>query len=275
MPSSASDVVLIAPGYSSRRVLKELWAYRELLWVLAARDIKVRYKQTVLGVVWVLLQPLLQLTVFTVLLGRIARLPSEGVPYALFAYAGLLPWTFFSATLSNCASSVVGSSQLVTKVYFPRLVIPLSSVVAGMVDVAIASVFLFGLLIYYEVAIGWRILVMAPLFVLLLMTSFGVGAWLAALTVSYRDFRYTVPFLLQAWMFASPVVYSAELVPSGWRWLYFLNPMAGVVEGFRDAVLNRPFDLAEMGVSLLGGAVAIIVGVSVFLRMERSFADVI
>jgi lipopolysaccharide transport system permease protein len=255
--------------------LKELWAYRELLLVLAMRDIKVRYKQTVLGVGWAVIQPVMLMIVFSVFFGKLARMPSDGLPYPVFAFAALLPWIFFSNALGASATSVIGASNLVSKVYFPRLIIPLASVGSWLVDLLIASLILLGLMLYYGVGWSWNLLA-APILVLaVLFTALGAGTLLAALTVAYRDFQYAIPFLLQFWMFATPVVYPASLVPVEWRWVLNLNPMAGLIEGFRSAFLGRPFDVNAILISFAVAVALFLAGVAYFEKVERRFADII
>lgn len=269
-------VTIIQPSRGWRALdLKELWAYRELLWVLTARDIKVRYKQTVLGVAWALIQPLMLMVVFSIIFGRLAKMPSDGVPYPIFAFAALLAWTFFSNALSNASNSLVASSNLISKVYFPRLIIPLASIGAWLLDFFIATLILLALMLYY--GIGWTPnLLAAPVLVLaVIFAALGAGTLLSALTVAYRDFRYVVPFLLQLWMFATPVVYPASLVPEEWRWVLHINPMAGLVEGFRAAFLGRPFDLPALGISFAVAVLMFVVGVAYFEKIERRFADII
>ena len=255
--------------------LKELWAYRELLWVLTLRDIKVRYKQTVLGVVWALIQPVMLMVVFSIFFGRLAKIPSDGYPYPIFVYAALLPWVFFANAISSSASSVVGSATLISKVYFPRLIIPLASIGAGLIDFAIATLVLLLLMIFYGV--GWSVnLLAAPVLVVaVLFTALGIGTFLSALNVAYRDFRYVIPFLIQLWMFATPVVYPASLVPEKWQWILYLNPMAGLIEGFRSAFLGRPFDFEALGISFTVAVIVFLVGVAYFEKVERRFADII
>jgi len=255
--------------------LKELWAYRELLWVLTLRDIKVRYKQTVLGVVWALIQPVMLMVVFSIFFGRLAKIPSDGYPYPIFVYAALLPWVFFANAISSSASSVVGSANLISKVYFPRLIIPLASIGAGLIDFAIATLVLLLLMIFYGV--GWSVnLLAAPVLVVaVLFTALGIGTFLSALNVAYRDFRYVIPFLIQLWMFATPVVYPASLVPEKWQWILYLNPMAGLIEGFRSAFLGRPFDFEALGISFTVAVIVFLVGVAYFEKVERRFADII
>lgn len=269
-------VTVIEPSRGWRSLnLRELWAYRELLWVLTERDIKVRYKQTVLGAAWAVIQPLMLMVVFSVFFGKLAKMPSDGLPYPIFAYCALLPWTFFTNALSSSAGSVVGSANLISKVYFPRLIVPLASIGSWLVDFAIAAVILLGLMLYYGIDWSWGLLAVPLLVLAVLFVALGVGTLLAALTVAYRDFRYVIPFLLQFWMFATPVVYPASLVPERWQWILHLNPMSGLVEGFRAAFLGRPFDVAAIGVSLVVAVVLFTVGVAYFEKVERRFADII
>src|SRR5579862_1062995 len=255
--------------------LKELWAYRELFHVLTVRDIKVRYKQTVLGFAWAIIQPVMMMIVFSIFFGRLAQMPSDGYPYPIFVYAALLPWSFFANSITSSAASLVGSANLVSKVYFPRLIIPLSSVGSGLVDFAIAAVILLLLMIYYGVS--WTPnLLMAPVLVVgMVLTALGVGTFLAALNVAYRDFRYVVPFLVQFWLFATPVAYPASLVPAQWQWTLYLNPMAGVIEGFRSTILGRPFDFTGLVVSLAIAVMLFAAGIAYFEKVERRFADII
>jgi lipopolysaccharide transport system permease protein len=256
--------------------LRELWEYRELLYFLIWRDVKVRYKQTALGAAWAIIQPFSTMVVFSIFLGRLAKVPSEGVPYPIFSYAALLPWTFFASGMSQSANSLVGSARLLSKIYFPRLVIPISSVLSGVIDFTIAFVVLLGMMLYYGLwptaAATWL-----PLFLLLaLVTALGVGLWLSALNVQYRDIRYAVPFLVQVWLFATPVAYPSSLLSEPWRTLYGLNPMAGVVEGFRWAMLGTETAPGAMVAVSAVIAVAILVGGAFyFRRMEKTFADVV
>jgi lipopolysaccharide transport system permease protein len=256
--------------------LHELWAYRELLYFLVWRDLKVRYKQTALGVAWVVLQPLAAVLLFTVIFGELVKMPSDGVPYPLFAYAALLPWNFFAGTMTRASTSLVNNQNLITKIYFPRLVIPVAAVLAGLPDMAISFLVFLGFMVWFGVWPTAAVLTL-PLFLLLATAAaLGVGLWLSALNVQYRDINHLVPFLVQVWMYASPVIYSASLIPERWRWLYGLNPMAGVIDGFRWALLARP----QPPDSLLGLSTAVVVlllvtGVICFQRMEDSFADVI
>ena len=254
---------------------RELYRYRELLFVLTARDIKVRYKQTALGILWALLQPLANMLLFTAIFGRLAKLPSDGLPYPVFVFAGLLPWAFFASSISNSSESIVAAKTLITRVYFPRIIIPLSSVCTALVDFAIASGILLILMLFYGV--GWTYnLIFAPVLILTLgFTALGVGTMLAALNVSYRDFRYVVPFGVQFWMFASPVVYPASMIPDKWQWIYHINPVAGIIGGFRSVFLGSPFDWAALTTSIIVSVVIFLGGIVMFERAERHFADVI
>ena len=256
--------------------LKDLWQYRELLFFLTWRDIKVRYKQTALGAAWAIIQPLFTMLVFTLFFGRLAKVPSDGIPYPLFSYAALLPWQLFAYALTESSNSVVANERLITKVYFPRLVVPLASVLAGLVDFAIAFIFLIGMMAWYGVRPSWPLLTL-PFFILFAVaTAFGVGLWLSALNVQYRDVRYTLNFIVQFWMFASPVAYSSTLVPARWRPLYGLNPMAGVIEGFRWALLGKvQAPGAMLMVSAVVVALVLVGGLYYYRRMEKTFADVV
>jgi lipopolysaccharide transport system permease protein len=274
-PELPRTIIRPSRGWVSLR-LPELWHYRELLVFLAWRDVKVRYKQTALGVVWAVLQPLLGMVVFTVFFGRLAKVPSDGIPYPLFSYSALLAWQLFAYSLTESSNSVVANERLITKVYFPRLVIPMASILAGLVDFAIGFVLLIGLMAYYGVHPGWGVLTL-PLFIVFeVATALGVGLWLSALNVQFRDVRYTVPFIAQFWMFASPVVYSSTLVPARWRPWYGLNPMAGVVEGFRWALLGKqPAPGLMFAVSSVVVAALLVSGLFYYRRMEKNFADVV
>ncbi|MFC1680192.1 ABC transporter permease [Pseudomonadota bacterium] len=266
--------IIEATDRSSLR-LGELWSYRELLWVLTERDIKVRYKQTTMGIAWALLQPLAAMLIFTLFFGRLAKIPSDGVPYPIFVFAALVPWTFFSNAISNSAISLVDSSNLVGKVYFPRLIIPLSAIGAWLVDFFIAGLILLVMMLGYDV--GWTLnLLAAPIILIAVMlTALGVGTLLSALTVAYRDFRYAIPFIIQLWMFATPVVYPASMVPEKWRWVLHLNPMAGLIEAFRSSFLGLPFDIAAITISFSVALLIFALGVWYFERVERTFADII
>jgi lipopolysaccharide transport system permease protein len=267
-------------GWVSLR-LGELWLYRELLYFLTWRDIKVRYKQTALGASWAIIQPLLTMVVFTLFFGNLAKVPSDGLPYQLFAFAALVPWTFFANGLTQSSNSLVGSANLIKKVYFPRLAIPIATILSGVVDFCLAFLVLLGLMAYYQVMPTINTLWL-PLFVLLtVVTSLGVGLWLTALNVHYRDVRYLVPFLTQIWMFATPIAYPSSLLEKypGWQTVYGLNPMVGVVEGFRWALLGGAADVKPPGpmiaVSAIAAVVILVTGAFYFRRMEKSFADVV
>jgi lipopolysaccharide transport system permease protein len=273
----ALPVLWIRPsrGWVSLR-LRELWEYRELLYFLVWRDVKVRYKQTALGAAWAILQPVMTMLVFSLFFGRLAKLPSDGIPYPVFVFAALLPWQLFAYALSESASSLVVSQNLIKKVYFPRLVVPIASVLCGLVDFAISFVVLLGLMAYYGIRPTAAIAVL-PLFILLAVASaLSVGLWLSALNVQFRDVRYTIPFLTQFWMFATPVAYPSSLVPEKWRALFGLNPMAGVVEGFRWALLGKSTSPGPLlWVSIAAVVVLLISGLMYFRRMESTFADVV
>jgi len=256
--------------------LRELWEYRELLYFLTWRDIKVRYKQTVLGAAWAIIQPFFTMVVFSLFFGRLARVPSDGIPYPIFAYCALVPWNFFSGALDRAGNSLVASANLLTKVYFPRLVIPISAVLAGLIDFTIAFAVLLGMMMFYGVTPTWAVVTLPFFLLLALATALGVGLWLSALNVQYRDVRYTISFITQFWMFASPVAYSASLVPERWRWAYGLNPMAGVIDGFRWALLGRETSPGPMLFASVVMVVLIFIGgLFYFRRMEKSFADVV
>lgn len=259
--------------------LRAVWEYRELLFFLVWRDVKVRYKQTALGVLWVILQPLVSMAIFTVLFGVLLKVPSGDAPYPVFAFAGLLPWNYFSQSLSRASTSLVNSSHLITKIYFPRLVIPLSGVFSSLVDFAISFVVLLILMLLYGVTPTARMLLLPALLLLALVTALGFGLWLSALNVKYRDVGYLLPFLIQIWMYLTPVVYGSSLIPERYRFLLSLNPMTGVVEGFRWALLGGELESylsAPLLALSVGIALAVLVSGAVFFRTtERSFADVV
>jgi lipopolysaccharide transport system permease protein len=269
-------LTLIEPVQGWRSLdLKELWAYRDLFWVLIARDIKVRYKQTVLGAGWAIIQPVTTMVVFSIIFGGFAKIPSEGFPYPVFVYAGLLPWTFFANALTRSGFSVVGSAQLVSKVYFPRLIIPLSSLGAGLVDLCISTIVLLLIMLFFGVAFSVNLLAAPLLLLLVIFMALGVGTLISALNVAYRDFGYLTPFFIQLWMFATPVIYPVSLVPERWHWLLYLNPMTGIIEGFRSAFLGKDFDLIGIGLSFVTAVVLFLIGVVYFEKVERRFADII
>jgi lipopolysaccharide transport system permease protein len=254
--------------------LRELWQYRELLYILIWRDIKVRYKQTAIGAAWAVIQPFFAMVVFSLIFGRLAKIPSEGLPYPIFAYSALLPWQFFAKALTEASTSLVVNERVITKVYFPRLLVPTAVVLAGLLDFGIAFLILLGMMVFYGITPSWFIL-FVPLFLLLaIITALGVSFWLSALDVEYRDVRYTLPFLTQLWFFATPVVYPSTIVPPSWRALYGLNPMVGVIEGFRWALLgSAPPDLRMLLVSSLLASLLFMSGLIYFRRMERTLAD--
>jgi lipopolysaccharide transport system permease protein len=267
----------IAPsrGWVSLK-LSELWEYRELLYFLTWRDIKVRYKQTALGAAWAIIQPFLTMVVFSLFFGRLAKMPSDNIPYPIFCYAALVPWTFFSSGLSQSSNSLVGSSNLIKKVYFPKLVVPISSVVGGSVDFLLAFVTLIGMMLFYGILPTANILWLPSLFLLSFMTALGVGLWLSALNVEYRDVRYVVPFLTQFWMFATPIAYPSSLLSEPWRTFYGINPMVGVVEGFRWALLGTNTAPGPIIiVSTLASFCLLMSGAFYFKRMEKTFADLV
>ncbi len=275
--NTEGELLTIEPSSGWRALnLAEVWRYRELLYFLVWRDVKVRYKQTILGVLWVVLRPLLTVTIFSVVFGRLARIPSDELPYPVFVLAAMVPWTFFSGALSAGTTSLVGSSHLITKVFFPRVIIPLASVLSTLVEVGINSVLVLALMAWYGGLPPASALVTVPaLFLVTLVISLGTGLWLGALNVTYRDVGNAVPFLVQVWMYATPVVYPLSLVPERWRWVASLNPMAGVTEGFRSALFGRPWDFQSLNVAIGFGVVMLTSGLFYFRRAERTFADTV
>lgn len=256
--------------------LRELWKYRDLLFILASRDVKLRYKQTALGVIWVVLQPLAAAVIFAAIFGTFAGMPSDGNPYMLFVLSGLLPWNFFAGALQRAGNSLVADSRLISKVYFPRLLIPLASTAAALIDFAVTLTVFGGLMLAFQVPLTWRLLTVPLFLALTLVIAVGMGLWLSALNVQYRDFAYALPFLVQVWMYASPVVYATSLIPAGWRQLYSLNPVVGFVEGFRWALLGSGTLTVGMVVATLVIGLAIsFSGAYVFRRIEQGFADVL
>ena len=256
--------------------LGELWAYRELLYFFVWRDIKIRYKQTAIGAAWAILQPFLTMVVFSLFFGRLAHIPSNGLPYPIFYYSALLPWMYFAAALQNATNTIVENQRLITKVYFPRLALPLSAVASGLVDFGISFAMFVAMMAYYRIRPGAAVLWLPAFLLLAVLTALGVGLWLSALNAIYRDVRYVLPFLVQFWMFASPVAYPSSLVPEKWRWLYGLNPMAGVIEGFRWSLVGQG---APPGRLLLVSAAVVVVvflsGAAYFQKMETTIADVV
>ena len=273
-----SDVVVIKPARGIVGLnLKEVWHYRELIYFFTWRDIKVRYKQSVLGILWAILQPFLSMVVFTIFFGNLAKVPSDGIPYPIFSYAALVPWTFFAAALDKSARSMLTNGNMISKIYFPRIIVPLSSVLANLVDFLIAFVILIGMMFYYHI-VPTIYVIWLPVFLLLsIFTALGVGLWLSALVVMYRDFGYIVGYLATFWQYLSPVIYSASLVPEKWRLLFSLNPMTGVIEGFRWALLGTNIAVTPLmfGVSAAISIILFVTGLFYFRRMERIFADMI
>lgn len=275
--SDLPPLITIVPSSGWVRLnLRELWNYRELLVFLIWRDLKVRYRQTALGAAWAILQPFLTMVVFSVFFGKLAGIPSDGIPYPIFVYAGLLPWQIFSHALTESSNSLVLNQQLITKVYFPRLTIPFSAVLAGLADFAFAFILFLGMMVYYGIVPTLAVITF-PLFLLLaIATALAVGLWLSALNVQYRDVRYIIPFLTQFWLFVTPIAYSTNLVPETWRLIYGLNPMVGVVNGFRWALLGYTTAQSSLFiVSIIVVAVLLIGGLAYFNRMEKTFADII
>jgi lipopolysaccharide transport system permease protein len=255
--------------------LRDLWANRELLYFLMWRDIKVRYKQTTLGAAWAIIQPLVTMMIFTYFFGKLARVPTEGVPSPIFFYSAVLLWTFFSNGVTSGANSLIGNSNLITKVYFPRLIIPSAAVGAGLLDFAIASILLVGLLVYYGFSVTWTYLMLLPLILLTTLLALGVGIWFSALNVKYRDVRYALPFLIQIWFFVSPIIYPSSLVPEEWRWLPALNPLTGIIESFRASMFGRPLPWLALAYSSAFALVMLVYSSYMFRKMERSFAELI
>jgi len=275
--SKEASVLLIKPsrGWVLPQ-LRDVWAYRELLYFLVWRDLKVRYKQTVLGVLWAIIQPFFLMVVFTIFFGKLGKIPSEGIPYPVFAYVALIPWSYFAQSLNACSESLVGNSHLITKVYFPRLIIPISSVLSGLVNFGISFGILLAMMFYYRITPSLEALFLPILVLMVLATALGSGLWLSALNVQYRDIRYAISFLMQFWFFATPVVYPSSLVPGIWRFLYSMNPMVGVVEGFRGALLGKGHVMGDTFlVSVTVAACLLITGTLYFRQVEKRFADVV
>jgi len=272
----AIDTTIAPPRRWLDLNLRELWDYRELLYFFVWRDLKVRYKQTAIGAAWVVLQPFLTMIVFSLFFGRLAHIPSNGLPYPVFYYSALLPWMYFAGALQNATNTMVDHQRVITKVYFPRLLLPLSAVVSGLADFAIALVVFLGMLLYYGLSPGAAVLLLPFFLLLAVLTALGVGLWLSALNAIYRDVRYVLPFLIQFWLFASPVAYPSSLIPERWRWLYGLNPMTGVIEGFRWALTGRGQPPSLLLVASATGVLLVVAGgIAYFQRMESTIADVV
>lgn len=276
--STHTHQIIITPNATEKNYWQDLWRFRELFYILSWRDIKVRYKQTVLGVAWSIIRPLLTMLIFTIVFGSIAKLPSEGAaPYAIMVYAAMLPWQFFSNALSEASGSLIGNANLISKVYFPRLIIPTAAVITSFIDFLISFVILIGLMIYYQYTPSWNMLFLPFFLVIAFLASMGPGLWLTALNVKYRDFRYIVPFIVQFGLYISPVGFSSNIVPEKWKFLYSLNPMVGVIDGFRWCILGGDMNINVQGFML---SMAIVVfflwlGVYQFRKMEKTFADLI
>jgi lipopolysaccharide transport system permease protein len=272
------DVIIIEPGHHELNYWRDIWRYRELFTVLAWRDLSVRYKQTMIGVAWALIRPILTMVVFTMIFGRIARLPSDGsAPYALMVFAGMLPWTFFSTGLAEASNSLINNANLISKVYFPRLLVPAATLAVAFVDFLISLCIMFALMVWYQFVPGWQLVFLPGFVVLGFLASLGPSLWITALNVKYRDFRYVIPFILQFGLYVSPVGFSSGVVPDQWRLLYSLNPMVGVIDGFRWSILNgqSQFYLPSVAISFCATSFFLWFGIRRFRKMERSFADLI
>jgi len=272
------EILILEPGRAEKNYWGDLWRYRELFIILAWRDISVRYKQTIIGVIWAIIRPLLTMLVFTIIFGRVAKLPSDGnAPYALMVFAAMLPWTLFSTSLGEASNSLISNEKLISKVYFPRLIIPTATVVTAFVDFLISFIILFGMMLYYQFAPTWSLLLLPVFIILALLASLGPGLWITALNVKYRDFRYVIPFVVQFGLYISPVGFSSNVIPEKWRLLYSLNPMVGVIDGFRWCVLGgkSPIYWPGFAISITIVTFFLWLGISSFRKMEKSFADLI
>lgn len=272
-------MIIQRSGSWSTLNLRELWFHRELLYFLTWRDVKVRYKQSELGVAWAIIQPLLTMLIFTLFFGRVAGVPSEGLPYPLFVYTGLLPWTFFANAITNSGNSLVGNANLITKVYFPRMIIPGAAVTAGLVDFAIAFVILVLLMLYYGVTPGWNLLLFPVVLLLTALLALATGMWMSALNVKYRDVRFALPFLIQLWMFVSPIIYPTSFMsrslPAQVRWVLLVNPLTGIIEGYRSSLLGLPFKWTALAISSVITLGMLLYSSYAFRRMEKNFADIV
>jgi len=267
-------IIELTRGWLSLK-LRDLWQYRELLYFLTWRDVKVRYKQTVIGFLWAIIQPFLKMVVFSIIFGTLAKMDSEGFPYPIFLYAALLPWQFFASSVSRSGESVVASANLIRKVYFPRLIIPIASVGACLVDFAISFIILIILMFYYNITPTVSTFMVLPLVLATIFTALGVGTLISALNVAYRDFRHIVPFFVQIWMFLTPVVYATRIIPESWRWLILLNPMTGIIDAYRSAILGKSFEWGSLGISMGIAVVIFLCGLMYFRKTERYFADIV
>jgi len=272
----SNNVTIIKPQRGSRRLrLNELWEYRELVWMMMLRDVKVRYKQTVLGVAWAVIQPVTTMVIFTLIFGRLANIPSDGLPYPVFVFSGLIAWTFFSSAVSAGGTSMIGAAGMISKVYFPRMVVPIASIGVSVIDFAVSFCILIIIMVIYSIAPGWQV-VFFPFFALgLAAAAIGASAWLTAITVVYRDFRYVLPFMMQIWMYVTPVIYPVSFIPEKWRWIIYFNPVLGWIDGIRSSILGRPIDWSAVGVSAVCTLALLFFGLKYFERSERRFADVI
>ena len=278
MKPPEEPVIVLESGRADLNYWSDLWRYRELFLILAWRDLSVRYKQTVIGVAWAIIRPFLTMIVFTVIFGKVANLPSDGnAPYALLVFAAMLPWTLFATSLSDASNSLIGNANLISKVYFPRLIVPTATIVTAFVDFLISLVILLALMLYYRFAPGWTMLLLPAFMLLALLASLGPGLWITALNVKYRDFRYVIPFITQFGLYVSPVGFSSSVIPAQWRLIYSLNPMVGVIDGFRWCILGgaSPIYWPGFALSLLVVAFFLWLGVSQFRKMEKTFADMI
>ena len=277
MSNVPESIVIIEPKKGLFQLdLNGIWQHRELLYFLVWRDLKVRYKQTIIGIGWAVLQPLISMTIFTLIFGNLAKIPSDGLPYSIFVYSALLPWNYFAGALQRCVASVVGDASLISKVYFPRLILPLAGTVSGVVDFLVSFVLLLVMMVYYGIGVSWSVLTLPLLLLLALSTALAVGLWLSALNVRYRDVGHTIPFIVQVWMYASPIVYPVSMIPEKYRFFYSLNPMAGVIEGFRWALLGKQSpDFSVMAISATVVLLLITGGIIFFRNMEKTFADVV
>jgi len=273
---SNDDLIIIKPSKVWRLLnLRELWTYRELLFVLIARDVKVRYKQTVLGALWAIIQPFFTMLIFTVIFGKLAKMPSDNYPYAIYVLAGLVPWMFFANGINASSNSLINEANLISKVYFPRLIIPVAAIGGGLVDLAITVLLMFTFMFYYGISWSMNLFMLPFLIFAIIITAVGVGTLLSALIVAYRDFRYVVSFLVQFWMFATPVVYPSTLIPERWRWLLFINPMSGVIDAFRSCFLGKSLNISAISISFMVAVVFLLVGVIYFEKVEQKFVDII
>ena len=277
MSAVTQSTVVIEPKKGLFQLnLKGIWQYRELLYFLIWRDLKVRYKQTVIGIGWAVLQPFVTMVIFTIIFGKLVKVPSDGIAYPIFAYSALLPWNYFASALQRCVVSVVGDAALVSKVYFPRLILPLAGTISGFADFFVSFLLLLGMMTFYHLGLSWTVLVLPFFLLLALSTALAVGLWLSALNVRYRDVGHTIPFLMQVWMYASPIVYPVSVIPEKYRFFYSLNPMVGVIEGFRWALLGKQSpDFAGMAISVAMVLLLMSGGLVFFRNMEKTFADVV